>query len=152
MRSTILAGITVILGATAANAADVNLSANLVNSCVLSIGSAGTMTVSSSGTVLSSENSGGSNAALTLVAIGAMPTVNFAAPSLTTSPAGWSASPTVEVKYTSTGGANQGYTSSSSSATLSGLSDSFVIHGRVTSTAGFAAGSYNLRTVVTCSQ
>lgn len=152
MNSKILAGMALAIGASPADAADVNLSASLINSCVLSLGSSGTMTVSSSGTVLSSENSGGSQASLTLVAIGTSPTISFAAPSLTASPAGWSASPTVEVKYTSTGGANQAYTASNSSAALSGLTDSFAIHGRVTSSAGFAAGAYNLRTVATCSQ
>lgn len=138
--------------ASPARATDVNLTATLVNSCVLSLGTTGVMTVSSNGTQISSENSGGTAATLGLVAIGSVPTISFSAPSLTSSPAGWGASPTVEVKYTSLGGASQAYTSSGSSAPLAALTDSFTIHGRVTSTTGFAAGSYNLRTVATCSQ
>lgn len=135
-----------------AQAADVNLTANLVNSCVLSLGPAGVMTASSGGTQISSQESGGSAASLSIVAIGSAPTMSFSAPSLTSSPAGWSASPTVEISYTSLGGANQAFTSGASTATPGTLTDSFTIHGRVTSAAGFAAGSYNLRTVATCSQ
>ena len=54
-------------------AANVNLSATLVNSCVLSVGSSGTMTASSAGTQIGSENSGGSAASMTMVAIGSLP-------------------------------------------------------------------------------
>ena len=133
-------------------ATDVNLAATLVNSCVLTLNSVGVMTPASSGTVISSEESGGSAAALSVVAIGAFPTISFSAPSLTTSPAGWTGTPTNAIRYTSTSGANQAYTSSTSSASLSALGDSFTIHGRVTSSTGFAAGNYNLRTVATCSQ
>lgn len=140
------------LAAAPATAANVDFSATLVNSCTLSLGTSGTMTTSTDGLTLGSEQSGGSAATFTLVAIGTSPTVNFAAPSLISSPAGWSASPTLAIRYTSTGGANQAYTSTSSSATLSGLSDSFTVHGRVSSSTGFAAGTYTLRTVVTCSQ
>ena len=45
-------------------ATDVNLAATLVNSCVLTLNSVGVMTPASSGTVISSEESGGSAAAL----------------------------------------------------------------------------------------
>ena len=135
-----------------AQAADVNLSANLINSCILSLTSTGTMTAASSGTRISSEESGGSAATLTLVAVGTAPTLSFSAPALTATPSGWSASPTLEIRYTSLGGAIQAYTPSSSSASLTALTDSFTIHGRVTNAAGFAAGAYNIRTVATCSQ
>jgi len=135
-----------------AAAADVTLSALLINSCVLSIGSSGVMTASSDGQILGSEQSGGSAATLGVVVIGILPTITFATPTLTTSPAGWSASPTIAVRYTSTGGANQAYTSSSSSATLTSLIDTFTVHGRVNSSTGFAAGNYTLRTVATCQQ
>ena len=135
-----------------ARAADVNLTANLVNSCILSLGTTGVMTAAASGTQISSENSGGAAATLSIVSIGSVPTINFSAPTLTASPAGWSASPTIEIRYSSLGGANQAYTSSASSASLVALTDSFTIHGRVTSATGFAAGGYTLRTVATCSQ
>lgn len=90
-----------------ASAADVNLQADLVNSCVLSIGSNGTMTANTAGTQIGSENAGGGAASLGLVAIGTLPSINFAAPSLSTSPAGWTASHTDSIRYTSNRGANQ---------------------------------------------
>lgn len=135
-----------------AAAVDVNLGATLVNSCVLTLNSAGVMTPASSGTRIGSEESGGGAATLGVVAIGAFPTISFGTPSMTTFPAGWIGTPTIEVRYTSTGGANQAFTSGSSGAGLSVLADSFTIHGRVTSSTGFAAGNYSLRTVATCSQ
>ena len=135
-----------------AAAAEVNLGATLVNSCVLTLNSSGVMTPTSSGTRIGSDESGGGAATLGVIAIGAFPTISFGAPAMTTYPAGWTGTPTTEVSYTSSGGANQAFTSGSSSASLSALTDSFTIHGRVTSSTGFAAGSYNLRTVATCSQ
>lgn len=135
-----------------AEAADVNLTANLTPSCVLTSGATGVMTADVTGTRLASVNNGGSAATLSVVAIGSLPTLSFSAPSLAVSPAGWSATPTLEIKYSSLGGASQDFTSAASTATLGALNDSFTVDGRVTSTTGFASGSYQLRTVVTCSQ
>lgn len=151
MRSFLALSLGLVCLAGPASAIDVTLSATLVNSCVLTLNSSGTMTTSTSGTILSSEQSGGSAASLGVVAVGRLPTVSFAAPALTTSPAGWTGSPTTEVRYTSGGGANQSYTTDSSSYSPTGLTDSITVHGRVTSSSGFAAGNYTLRTVVTCS-
>jgi hypothetical protein len=134
-----------------ANATTVNLNASLTSSCTLTLSSSGTMTASSSGTVLGSEQSGGSAASMTLVAVGTLPTVSFAAPALSASPGGWSSVHTDEIKYSSTRGASQAYTSSASAFSETGLTDTFTVHGRVTSTEGFAAGNYTLTTVVTCS-
>ena len=135
-----------------AQAIDVNLGATLVNSCVLALSTTGVMTPSADGTVIGSEQSGGNAAVLSVTALGGFPTISFTAPSLTTSPAGWTSTHTAEIRYTSTGGANQAYTAGTSSATVSLLRDTFTVHGRVTSTLGFAAGNYNLRSVATCSQ
>jgi len=73
--------------AASAHAENVNLSATLTNSCVLTVGSAGVMAASTDGTRLGSEETGGSAATLSVVAVGTLSTVNFSAPSLTTSPA-----------------------------------------------------------------
>lgn len=140
------------LAATPATAANVNLSATLANSCILSIGTSGLMTANSAGTQIGSENAGGAPATLTVTAIGLSPNVTFAAPSLSASPAGWSASPTLAIRYTSLDGAAQAYTSGQSSFTITGVSDTFTVHGKVDSAAGFAAGAYTLTTVATCSQ
>ena len=150
MRNLLASALLIGLVSAPAAAANVSLSANLVNSCVLSIGSNGTMTAATTGTQIGSENSGGSSASLTMVAIGSLPTVTFAAPTLS-SPAGWSATHTNSIRYTSSGGANQAYTSAQSTSTASALTDTFTVHGKVDSAAGFAAGSYTLNTVVTCS-
>lgn len=135
-----------------ASAANVNLQANLVNSCVLSVSAGGTMTSNAAGTQIGSENAGGSAAVLGLVAIGALPTITFAVPSLSASPAGWIASHTNSLSYSSIRGANQAYTSSASSVTAGGLTDTFTVHGKVDSATGFDAGNYMLTTVVTCAQ
>lgn len=140
-----------ILLAQPASATNVTLNAALTSSCTLALSTGGVMTTSGSGTVLGSEQSGGTAASMTLVALGTLPTVTFAAPSLTASPTGWSATSVKEIKYVSTRGANQAYTASSSSFIETGLTDTFTVNGRVTSTEGFAAGNYTLTTVVTCS-
>ncbi|MEO8141993.1 MAG: hypothetical protein ABI617_04985 [Sphingomicrobium sp.] len=141
-----------LFAAIPAAAANVNLQANLINSCVLSLSSNGTMTANTAGTQIGSENASGSAASLGLVAIGSLPTVTYAAPSLSTSPAGWTASHTDSIRYTSNRGANQAYTSSQSSVTAGGLTETFTVHGKVDSANGFDAGNYTLTTVVTCSQ
>jgi hypothetical protein len=134
-----------------ADAANVTLSGLLVDSCTLSLATPGALAASADGATLGSEQSGGTAATLTLIAIGGAPVVQFSAPSLS-SPVGWSASPTTAIRYTSVGGANQAYTSGASSRQETGLIDSFTIHGRVTSGGGFAAGTYTVTTVATCQQ
>ncbi|MEQ7872387.1 hypothetical protein ABDK56_00055 [Sphingomonas sp. ASV193] len=141
-----------LLSATPAVAGtNVTLSGTLTSSCTLTLSAGGTLAVAPSGTVLSSESAGGTAATLTMTAVGSNPTVTFAAPDLAASPSGWSGTPTLEVKYTSTGGANQAYTSAQSSYAENRLLDTFTVHGRITDSAGFAAGTYTLRTVATCS-
>lgn len=140
-----------MLLAVPAQGADVSLTANVLNSCVLTINSNGVMTASADGRTLGSENGGGSPSTLNLVATGLRPTVTFGAPALTTRPSEFTADALTQIRYTSSNGANQAYTSGASSAQTA-LLDSFTVHGRVTSDAGFAAGNYTLRTVATCSQ
>ncbi len=152
MRTSILSSCLIAFAAAPVTAANVNLQANLVNSCVLSINSDGTMTANTAGTQIGSENPSGSAATFGLVAIGSLPTVSFAAPSLSASPAGWSETHTDSIRYTSNRGANQAYTSSQSSVTAGGLTETFTVHGKVDSANGFDAGNYTLTTVVTCSQ
>ena len=145
-------GLVALAASQAAGATDVNLNALLISSCTLTLATPGVMTASLAGTVIGSEQSGGTPASMTIVSLGVLPTISFAAPSLTAKPGGWTASHTDEIEFTSTRGANQSYTSSSSSFVETGLTDTFTVHGRVTSAEGFAAGNYTLTTVVTCSQ
>lgn len=152
MRRSLFAGVALAVAVPAGAQTNVTLSANLVNSCTLALSTGGTMRANTAGTQIGSENAGGTAATMTMVAIGGSPTLAFGAPSLTTSPAGWSATPTVSIKYSSLGGASQGYTSSSSTTGTLPLADTFTVHGKVDSATGFAAGNYVVTTVVTCSQ
>ena len=79
-----LAALISVAAAGPAAATNVTLNATLVSSCTLTLSTPGTMTASTDGTLLGSEQSGGSAASMTLVAIGTLPTITFAAPSLTT--------------------------------------------------------------------
>jgi hypothetical protein len=134
-----------------AAAVDVTFTANLINSCILSLNTPGAMAVSTDGKTMSSENVGGASAVMLLVSIGAAPTLNFSAPTLV-SPAGWSGTPTTSIKYTSLGGANQAFTTTSSTATAGVLIDAFTINTKVENATGFANGNYTVREVVTCQQ
>jgi hypothetical protein len=130
---------------------NLDLSGTITNSCSLTPHS-GTLALSSSGLILGSEQSGGSPATLDVSAIGTVPSVTFGTPSLTSSPASYSGSPTVAIKYTSAnGGADQGYTSSETSG-ASTRSDTFTVHGKVTDSGGFDGGDYTMTTVATCQQ
>ncbi len=134
-----------------ASAANVSLQANLLSSCTLALGTTGNLAMSTTGLQIGSENAGGVAATMTLIAVGGLPDIHFAAPTLTASPSGWSGSHTDSIRYTSLRGANQSYTSSATTVTAGGLTDTFTVHGKVDASAGFAAGNYTLTTVVTCS-
>ncbi|QPQ55270.1 hypothetical protein IC614_01230 [Allosphingosinicella flava] len=134
-----------------AQAENVTFSAALVNSCVLSLSVPGTLAATSDGTTMTSETGGGLPATMTLVAVGAAPTVNFAAPSLS-GPSASTSGATTQIRYTSLQGANQAYTSGTSSRAAGALLDTFTVHSRVTNNAGFTTGTYTVTTVVTCQQ
>lgn len=135
----------------AAASSNVTLSGTITNSCILTPAS-GVLALSASGLILGSEQTGGSAATLTVLAIGNVPSISFAAPTLTSAPVTYTTSPTVQIKYTSAnGGANQAYTSSTSSG-ASTRSDVFTVNGKVTDNSGFEAGNYTMTTVATCQQ
>ena len=126
----------------------------VVQSCVLSVSTPGVLGVSAeSGTTLSSELPDGVAAVLSIVATAGAPTVSFAAPTLSAQPAAYSGTPIVQIKYSSPGGANQAYTSSSSQYTSTNpLTDSVTLNAQATDASGFAAGSYAVQTTATCQQ
>lgn len=136
---------------TPAYSADVNFTGIVVNSCVLSVSTPGVLTPSTDGSVLQSEAGGGAPALLGVVAVGTAPTLNFAAPTVST-PNGFSGTATPAISYQSIGGANQPYTSAAHTTRSGVLLDTFTIHSRVVGAAGFATGTYGVRTVVTCQQ
>lgn len=137
-----------------APAVPVSFDANVLASCVLSLGANGTLgTSNDGGTRIGSEETGGSAAGLTIVATGGRPTITVGAPTLSQKPSAYTGSPAVNVRYTSTGGANQAYTAGSTSYTSSNLlGDSLSINARAVDIDGFAAGSYRIQTQVTCQQ
>ncbi|MFC3711586.1 hypothetical protein ACFOMD_03325 [Sphingoaurantiacus capsulatus] len=153
LRISLLAGVALCLAAAPqANAATVNLSGLVLNSCILTLGTAGALRVSSAGTTLSSEEVGGLAATLTIVATGVAPQINVSAPTLAASPVSYGRSPTLGLRYTSLAGGNQAYTDSSSSYTANGLLDVLTFNARALDSAGFTSGTYTIATTVTCQQ
>ena len=126
----------------------------VVASCVLSISTPGVLGVSAnSGTEIGSELPNGVAAVMSVVATAGTPTIAFTAPELSVSPGTYSGTPTVAMKYTSLGGANQGYTSSGTQYTSNNpLSDTVTLNAKATDSSGFAAGSYRVQTTATCEQ
>lgn len=122
-------------------------------SCILSISSSGALGTNVNATELGSEQTGGRAATLAVTATGLTPTIEFSAPTMTAKPAGYTGAPTLSLRYTSTGGANQSYTSAATSYRSNNLlSDAITVHAKAADAAGFAAGNYTVQTVVTCQQ
>lgn len=145
------AGMIALALPTVAGATTVGFTGTVVNLCVLTVTTPGVLAPASSGTSLSSEETGGANANLTVVATGTQPTITFSAPDLS-GPAASSAGATKQIAFTSAGGANQGYVSNLTSYVLSRLTDTFVVKGRVANPDGFVSGAYLLSSTVTCQQ
>ena len=126
----------------------------VVESCVLSVSTPGVLGVSAnSGTEIGSELPNGVAAVMSVVATAGTPTISFTAPTLSVKPAAYSGTPTVAMKYTSLGGANQAYTSNASQYTSTNpLTDTVTLNAKATDSSGFAAGSYRVQTTATCQQ
>lgn len=139
------------LPATAAKAAVVTFTGTVLNSCVLSVTTPGLLTTSNAGTTLGSEEAGGVNAIMSVIATGSTPTITFAAPTLT-GPSASTADATKEVGFNAQSGTSQGYAPSPLSYPLSRLTDTVTVKGRVTNPNGFVSGTYGLSMVVTCQQ
>ncbi len=123
--------------------------------CTLALGSGGTLGLSMDGTVLGSQESVGAPASLTLVT-GLFDEVTISAPTLISAPAGYQqVSQVLEVAYSGLGvlsGVVQPYTGSVTQFSPGVVPLSVLnIHSRITNSAGFAAGNYAVRVVVTCS-
>ncbi len=140
-----------MLAAAPAAANQVTLTGLVLNSCIVSIPTAGIMAMSSDGTRLGSEEGvTGVPATLTVVAAGFSPTLNFSVPTLN-GPVGLDGA-TTQYAYSSLGpGSSQPYTTGASSASSS-LIDTFTIHSRVLSGNGFPSGTYTVAVTVTCQQ
>lgn len=126
----------------------------VVQSCILTVGTSGTLGIStSSGTEMGTEQTGGLAASLTVLATAGAPTISFTAPTMSAKPSAYTGTPTVSLRYTSPGGANQAYTTAASQYTSSNpLGDTISLHAKAQDTGGFAAGTYRLQTTATCQQ
>lgn len=147
----LIAALPVVFAVAPASAAEIRLTGNLLSSCVLSLSTPGQLAAGSDPTIFGSEQSGGGAATMTVVAIGATPTVEFTAPEIQ-APNGFSLTAQAQIRYTSLGGSNQAYTAGASQSSQVRLLDTFTIHARIISTEGYAAGNYTVRTVATCEQ
>jgi hypothetical protein len=150
-RLTASAALCSLVFASQASAATVTFTGAVVNTCVINISTPGTLGLAASGTTLSSEETGGLNSVMAIIATGSAPQIQFAAPQLT-GPAGSIAAATHQIAYTSPGGAAQTYTASSSVYTMSRLLDTLTVKAKATNVDGFASGTYTITSVVTCQQ
>ena len=132
----------------------VQFDGTVVASCVLTVTTPGVLGVSaSSGTEIGSEQPGGVAAVMTVVATAGAPTVSFTAPTLSVAPGDYAGTRTVSMKYSSTGGASQAYTSDASEYTsTNALNDVVTLNAKATDSSGFAAGTYRVQTTATCQQ
>ena len=124
--------------------------------CSLALGLGGTLALSADATRLASDEVGGVAKTVTIANLTlAGATITVAAPTLYEYPAGFNASgAVVAVSYSSLlSGAQHAYTSGASSFPIAALTVATIltVNSRVTSSSGFASGTYRTRTVLTCS-
>lgn len=144
-----LAGL--VLGASPTCAAtDVIFTGTVSDTCTLAVPTPGTLTLSSDGTILGSDQPLGLPATVTVLSLGSN-TITLAAPTLTDSPGGYTpGSETVQMKYS--GLASHAYTSAQQTIALGLLPlTSLIVDMQVVNAAGFAQGTYKAKTVLTCS-
>lgn len=127
--------------------------------CSLTLGTGGTLALSADGTRLESTVAGGVAATFTVLNLSlSEATVTVSPPQWVSYPAGFGiGAASLAVAYSGSGvlgGVAQGYTSAQTQFTVPGLLSLAVlmsINNRISNAAGFAAGTYQTRTVVTCS-
>jgi hypothetical protein len=124
--------------------------------CTVLLSTGGLLGLSGDGARLGSEENGGGSAVISILSVGTN-TLTIAAPTLTQSPGGFNpVNLAFEVAYRGTdvlAGIDQPYTTAQTSVPLPNMANAVLLtlDNRVTTTAGFAAGNYQTRTVVTCS-
>lgn len=155
MRSLVLTGFLWLAGATSVLATDVTFNGTLAASCTLALGTNGTLGLSADGQDLSSAEGGGTKATVTILSIGSN-SVNVAAPTLDSAPSAYDpGGQSLEMAYSGAGllsSVTSGWSQSASSFAVGTIALSILdIDNRIHNPNGFAAGSYAMRTVVTCS-
>jgi hypothetical protein len=124
--------------------------------CSLVLGLGGTLALSPDATRLASDEAGGLAKTVTIANLTLEDaTISVGAPTLYEHPAGFDApGASVAISYSSLlSGGLHAYTSGASSFSIGALTVATIltVHSRITSPAGFAAGTYRTRTVLTCS-
>ena len=155
MRLVFLGVLPLLLATGPAAAVDVNFSGTLTGSCSLGLTVPGTLALSVNGERLGSEETGGTPATLTVLSIGSN-TVTVGAPTRTASPGGYNATgESIEVAYTGQGALSaitEPYGSASTDFDVTSLPlTNLIFNARINNANGFDAGTYGVRTVVTCS-
>lgn len=135
--------------------ADVTFSGTLLGLCSVALTTPGVLALSTDGTIFGSEEVGGLPAAVSILAVGSY-TVTVNAPTRTNAPGTYdSTGESIEVSYTGLAGLgvlNQAYTTGLTTFPIDTLPLSvLVMNNRITNPNGFVAGTYETRTVVTCS-
>lgn len=124
--------------------------------CTLTLGTGGALALSGDGTHLGSDQPGGIPAVITVASIGES-TLTVSSPALIQYPAGFNPSALAfEVAYRGSGvlaGIDQPFTTSQTSIAIPNLISAVLltIDNRITTASGLSAGTYQTRTVVTCS-
>jgi hypothetical protein len=154
MRTIALAAIFLAMAASNASPADVTFTGLVANTCTL-VATPGLLGLSSTGTVLGSQELGGVPAEVSVVSLG-INTVTVAAPTVTGAPAAYNPSgQQVQVAYQGVDGLSgitQAYTSSATDFSVGLLPITvLLVNNRITNAGGFAQGAYETTTVVTCS-
>ena len=130
-------------------ATDVVFTGNVTDTCTLAVPTPGTMTLSSDGKTLGSDQALGIPATVTVLSLGGN-TVTLAAPTLTASPVGYGGGETVQMSYS--GLASHAYTTQQQAIPLGILPlTNLVIQMQVINNSGFLQGTYTAKTVLTCS-
>lgn len=124
--------------------------------CVLAVAASGTFALSSDGRELGSGQPGGSAALVSITSVGSS-TVTVGSPSLTQYPAAFNpGTASVEVSYAGSAllsAVTQSYTGQETAFGIPNLITPVIvtINNRILTNSGFAPGTYQSRTVVTCS-
>src|SRR3569833_1488162 len=150
MRKLMVAVGGMVLSCASAHAAtDVVFTGSVADTCSLAVLSPGSMTLSSVGKTLGSDQLLGIPATVTVLSLGSN-TVTLSAPTLTASPGGYGGGETVQMSYS--GLASHAYTTQQQTISLGIIPiTDLIINMQVINAAGFIQGTYKAKTVLTCS-
>lgn len=132
-----------------AQAQTVSMSGTVINLCVLTISTPGLLAINGTGTDLSTSQTGGAAATLSVVATGTNPTITFSAPSIS-GPS--SSGATAQFGYASSGGASRVLGSAGYVYAMNRLLDTVTVTGQAHNPAGFSSGLYTMSATATCAQ